>query len=318
MSRKRNNIIRNTNNREILDNMTMNSLTYIDILDRFERIALSMFEWVNLPQSMDSRYLEKCLYYFGQASLLYDPLYGFINTKCTTANKVNIYGLPTDLRCYSFEYNTTRKLYTGLKGNDSKEKDCILVMNNWTKTPTVGSMRLFAQRMYEAERSSDVNIRNQKFPMLLVTTENKRLSFENIYSQIDGNKPAIMVNQENFDPNSIKAVSTEAPFVADKLQEYKKTIWNEALTFLGINNISIEKKERLVTGETSENNEVINMNLQSMLAPRKEACKKFNDLFDENIDVRVRSDLYNIVKTEMSSVSDFIKEDEMEEGDLDG
>ena len=114
MSRKRNNIIRNTNNREILDNMTMNSMTYIDILDRFERIALSMFEWVNLPKSMDSRYLEKCLYYFGQASLLYDPLYGFINTKCTTANKVNIYGLPTDLRCYSFEYNTTRKLYTGI------------------------------------------------------------------------------------------------------------------------------------------------------------------------------------------------------------
>lgn len=59
------------------------------------------------------------------------------------------------------------------------------------------------------------------------------------------------------------------------------------------------------------------MNLQSMLAPRKEACKKFNELFDENIDVRVRSDLYNIVKTEMSSVSDFIKEDEVEEGDLD-
>ena len=87
--------------------------------------------------------------------------------------------------------------------------------------------------------------------------------------------------------------------------------------FYGINNISIEKKERLVTGETSENNEVINMNLQSMLAPRKEACKKFNELFDENIDVRVRSDLYNIVKTEMSSVSDFIKEDEVEEGDLD-
>ena len=230
-------------NYKFVSSAIANDQTFIDYMNRFEKIALSIFEWVNLPKSMDSRYLEKCLYYFGQASLLYDPLYGFINTKCTTANKVNIYGLPTDLRCYSFEYNTTRKLYTGLKGNDSKEKDCILVMNNWTKTPTVGSMRLFAQRMYEAERSSDVNIRNQKFPMLLVTTENKRLSFENIYSQIDGNKPAIMVNQENFDPNSIKAVSTEAPFVADKLQEYKKTIWNEALTFLR-NQQYFNRKER--------------------------------------------------------------------------
>lgn len=307
--KKKNNLVKIPNNREFLESAELNSLTYIDFLERFQRIALSMFEWVNLPNSMDSRYLERCLYFYGQASLLLDPKYGYINTKCSSNNKVNIYGLPTELKCYSYEYNTSRLLYTGLKSEEAKKKECILVMNNWNKTPTVQSMRLFAQRLYEAERSSDVNIRAQKYPLILITPENKRLSMENIYSQLDGNKPAIMVNKENYEPNSIQAIKTDSPFVADKLQEYKMRIWNEALTYLGINNIALEKKERLVTGETSENNEVINMNLWSMLAPRKEGCKKFNELFDENIDVRVRSDLYNVIKTEMSSVSDLIPSD---------
>ena len=98
----------------------------------------------------------------------------------------------------------------------------------------------------------------------------------------------------------------------DKISDYKKEILNEALTFLGINNVSIEKKERLVTDEANSNNEVINMNLQSRLAPRLRACKQFNDLFgltgtDKEISVRVRSDLYNTIKKELSVTSDFTK-----------
>ena len=77
---------------------------------------------------------------------------------------------------------------------------------------------------------------------------------------------------------------------------YKKEIWNEALTFLGINSLSTEKKERLITDEANQNNEVINLYLQSRLAPRQKACEEFNKVFGTNIDVVVRSDLHNLVK----------------------
>jgi hypothetical protein len=123
----------------------------------------------------------------------------------------------------------------------------------------------------------------------------------------------------------VKSVNTGAPFIADKIMEYKKQIWNEALQYLGINTLQTEKKERLITDEASSNNELINLNLQSMLVPRQEACKQFNKLFglegtDKEISVRVRSDLFNIIKQEESVITDFNNngiDDKVEEVDTD-
>lgn len=131
------------------DNNIINDLTYFDYLDRFKKIALSIFEWVNLPSSMNAEYLEKCLYYEGQATLLKDKNYGFINTRCCSNGKINIYGFPTNLNCYSYDYQSSRKLYTGLNPNltDAQKEymetnECILVRNNWERIPTARYIRI--------------------------------------------------------------------------------------------------------------------------------------------------------------------------------
>ena len=301
-----------------LDSMLMNSETYYDYLERFKKICLSMFEWVNLPESMNSRFLEQCLYYKGQAALLYDEEYGFINTQAVSNGYLNIYGLPTSLNCFSFNYSKYRNLYTGLDG--TVDKDCILVMNNWQRIPTATTIELFCQRLAEAEQVAAINIKAQKTPVLIVVDENQRLMMENLYSQYDGNRPFIFGDKNQLSENAIKSISTGADFIADKVMDYKKAIWNEALTFLGINNLSNEKKERLITDEASSNNELINLNLQSMLIPRQEAAKQFNKLFgltgDKAISVRLRSDLYNILKQEESVITDYNKngiDDKIEE-----
>lgn len=132
-------------------------------------------------------------------------------------------------------------------------------------------------------------------------------------------------DKKQFNPDGIKSIRTDAPFIADKLMEYKKQIWNEALCFLGINTLNQEKKERLITDEANSNNELINLNLQSYLAPRQRACNQFNEKFgltgtDKEISVRVRSDLYNIIKNEESIVTDYNNNgiDDSKEGDIDG
>lgn len=290
-----------------LDSALMNSSTYWDYVERFKKICLSMFEWVNLPDSMNARYLEECLYYKGQAGLLKDETYGFINTQVASNGYLNIYGLPTSLNCYSYGYQSIRNLYTGLDGTE--DKDCILVMNNWQRIPTASTIELFCQRLAEAEMTASTNIKAQKTPVLIVVDENQRLMMENLYAQYDGNRPFIFGDKNQLSENAIKSISTGADFIADKIMDYKKAIWNEALTFLGVNNLSNEKKERLITDEASSNNELINLNLQSMLIPRQEACKQFNKLFgltgDKEISVRLRSDLYNIIKQEESIITDF-------------
>ena len=127
-------------NYRFIDSAILNDQTYLDYLERFKKVALSMFEWVNLPKTMNDMYLEKCLYYYGSAALLKDEKYGFINTKCSTSDTINIYGLPNSLHCYSYEYQTNRKLYVGLNSNEDIEtkqyNECILVQNDWDRIPT--------------------------------------------------------------------------------------------------------------------------------------------------------------------------------------
>ena len=301
------------NNHKFLISEYINKQTFNDYLQRFEKVARSIFEWVNLPKSMNARFLEKSLYEHGQATILYDENYGIINTNCSTSGDINIYGLPTSFNCYSMQYQKERKLYTGLtnENNDLKNTHCILVQNNWERIPTISTLELFALRLYEVERTLDTNIKALKTPVLILVDEKQRLTLLNMYEQYEGNEPAIFGDKNNFtDGSPIQAIKTDAPYLADKLMSYKKEIWNEALTFLGINNIMVDKKERLITDEANSNNELINLNLQSYLAPRQKACDEFNELFgfkgtDKAISVRVRSDLKNIIKQAQSIVQDY-------------
>lgn len=298
------------------DAVLMNNATYFDYLERFKRIALSMFEWVNLPDSMDARYLERCLYYTGQAAMLYLEPYGYINTKSATSGKLNLYGLPTRIRCYSYgEINTSRRVFNGVSEavaevngyeddtDDDRQTEAILVLNNWEGVATANTVELFAMRMAIAERAIDVNIRAQKTPFVLVTNQNKRLSMMNALDQVDKNAIALVVEANQLDTESFKTLQTEAPYVADKLTDYKRGIWNEFLTFIGVDNIS-EKRERMISAETMSNNECVNLNMMASLKTREKAANEFNQKYGKNIEVKLRSDVYNIIKSTESIVMD--------------
>lgn len=313
------------NNYEFIDSATLNNETFQDYLYRLRKLALSRFKWT-LPKSMNEIWLEKCLYEFGMASFLKDKNYGLINTKCCSSGDLNIYGLPTRLNCYSFEYQSIRKLYTGLEGKTDAQieylenSEAILVPNNWDFIPTESTLLLYAYRLYQADRTCDVNIGAMRTPVLILVPENQKLAMENLYVQYEGNRPVIFGDKDSLSPDSIRSIKTDAPFISDKIMDYKKKIWNEALTFLGINNIQEDKKERLITDEANQNNEVINLNLQSYLEPRQEACRQFNEKFrltgtDKEIKVQLASDLHNLIKENESIVLKYKENDGGEENE---
>lgn len=297
------------------DAILLNNDTYIDYLERMKKICLSMFEWKNLPDSMNARYLEMCLFYNGQAALLYDDVYGYINTMAADGGYINIYGLPTELQCYSYRFNQRRELFTSTTVGKEKSEECILVLNNYERIPTSASVTLFAYRLAEAQRTADVNIKAQRTPILITTDQKQYFTLKKMYEEYDGNTPAIFADKNLITPDALKALKTDAPYIAQDIMDYKREIWNEFLTFMGISNLS-EKRERLISNEVDSNNELINLNLQALLIPRKEACKQFNEkygLMGENaIDVKVRSDLYNIVK-QFESITDVYREDKRNE-----
>lgn len=257
----------------------LNMAVFSDYYKRLRLLALSVYEWENLPETMNARFLEQCLYWYGKAAIVNDDILGIINTKCTPSESLNIYGDATQYHCYSTGYD-----------KDFPLDDMVYVRNNLEALPTDTTIQLFAQRLYEAERTIDVNVKAQKTPVIILCDEKQRLTMKNVYMKFDGNEPVIY-GKKGLDIDDIKVLRTDAPFVADKLEEYKRNVWSEALSFLGINNVMTEKKERLVVGEVEANNQLIDLSAQVGLLTRQQAADKFNKLYPGH-DIKVRQRSY--------------------------
>lgn len=307
MARKKRNHLYNSQFEEFFDSQILNDLTFNDFFHRLKRICLSIFEWINIPNSMNSHFLEETLFYEGWAAILNDKNYGFINTKCSSSGNLNIYNQPITMNCYSFNYNTFRKVFISNKGLSQAQIEnniynhCILVYNDLEHLPTYQTVMLFAQRLTDIQRTIDININAQKTPLMLLGNEQQRLLIENLWAKYKGNSPMILGYKKTMNDIDIKVLDTKAEFLADKLTQEKKEIFNEFLTYIGVNNIVLEKKERLISDEANSNNELININLQAFFKPRQEACKKFNEKYqitnpDEQLQVKLSSDLHNIIK----------------------
>lgn len=279
----------------------LNNKTYIDYYNRLMELALNVFEWENLPPSVDERFLELTLYEMGYCLYFDDEIVGNLALTCTIGGQLDVYRIPVLRRAYAV--NGYNKLCSA--------KDSVLVFNNYLHTPTQLTIELFARRLYEIERAIDVNVKAQKTPTLILSSEQQRLTMQNLYMQYDGNEPFIF-GDKNMDTEGIKSLKTDAPFVADKLENLKHQIWNEALTFCGIENSNQDKKERLVSDEVGSNYGNIEAQRNVMLNARKQAVKKINAMFGTNIDVHFRSNLATMVNVDNVS-RETLEESEVEE-----
>lgn len=264
--------------------MVLNNLTYRQYLNRLTELAISMFEWKNLPDTVDARYLELHLFETGCMVYFKDEVIGDLCLDCIVNGRLDVYGNPLLRRAYS-GYNNYQKL---LKYNNS-----VIIWNNYLHSNSILDVEMFARRLYNIDRIIDINANAQKTPVLLQGTEKQRLTLLNLYKEYDGNAPFIF-GDKNLDINSLKAFSTNAPYVCDKLYQLKTQIWNEALTYLGISNINIQKKERLISDEVTRNQGGTIASRYSRLESRRQAVEKINDMFGTNIEVNYREDFQEV------------------------
>lgn len=259
----------------------MNNSTYMQYFDRLMELAVSMFEWENMPEEIDVRFLELSLFRDGKAVFFRDDdLDQYLALKCAINGGYNVYGIPVNRRAYS-PTNKYQKQLT--------DKDSVIIYNNYLHTNSLREVKNFAMRLYNLDRIIDVNANAQKTPVLVLCSENQRLTMVNLFKEVDGNAP-VVYGDNNLDLKNITALSTGAPYVADKIYQLKTQIWNEALTYLGISNTNITKKERMITDEVVRNMGGVIASRYSRLDVRKKACEEINKMFGLNIDVSYKED----------------------------
>ena len=266
------------------ESATVNNLAYIQYLNRLKELSVSMFEWKNLPPTVDARYLELHLFETGCMVYFNDDVIGNLCLDCLPSGRLDVYGNPVLRRAYS-GYNNYQKLL--------KESNSVIIWNNYLHTNSILEVQMFARRLYNLDRIIDVNANAQKTPVLIQGTEQQRLTLKNLYKEFDGNSPFIF-GDKNLDLNSLKCIQTGAPYVCDKLYNLKQMYWNEALTYLGINNSGAQKRERMLAIESTQAQGGTISSRYSRLQSRREAVEKINAMFGTNIEVNYREDFMSI------------------------
>ena len=260
--------------------------SYIKYRDQLMELGMSMFEWDfdKIPkeqrQFLSVRQIEINEYFKGASVFFKDEeLNAYLCLPVILGGRFDLDDIPQDRTAYA--KNGYRKRLNG--------ENSVIIYNNYLRKPSCYTVNHYARRLADLENSIDVNCKAQKTPVAILCDENERLSMKQLYEQYEGNYPFIF-GESDLNVKGIRAIQTGAPFVADKMYQIKMQIWNEALTHLGISNISYQKKERLVSDEVIRNMGGTIASRYSRLEMRRQAVDKIKDMFGIDISVDFRED----------------------------
>lgn len=263
----------------------MNDLTYASLYNKFKLIAVNAFEWSGLPDGIQERHIERHLFDHGTAIFFRDPDLSFMCLEAQQGGQLNVYGDPLWYRAVGFNYN---KKYAA--------DDCIIIENTKLRTPTRDYVIFYTNKLTEAERTMDVNIKAVKTPVIVTCDDKDLFTFKAIFNKVDGNVPAIYADR-SLNIDSIQALDLKTKFLGLELMDYKKSVEAELLTFLGINNPAVEKRERVIVDEANSNNQLIESFAEIQLEARKRACEAINAMYGLNVSVKRREVVHNPVET---------------------
>ena len=283
---------------------------YMYYIQRLKAIAVSCFQWKDLPLSVSQRYLEIsalrrsfCLFFKD------DVLDKFFAMRCILEPPFDNYDIPMNRMAYANNRYRNRLNYT----------NSVIIYDNYLHEPMWPSLCMFAQQLTNIEITKQINLRAQKTPVLILCDEKQRLTMENLYNKIDCGVPVIF-GSKNLDIDGIKVLNTGAPYLIDKLQEDKINVLHEAFSFMGVGSLEIVKRERYITNEIQASNEGNVAQRANRLKARTEAAEHINDMFGLNISVEyspIADQIANDMLTNAAQYPD-LPEPGLEGGDQNG
>lgn len=243
---------------------------------RFKMLALSVFQWENLPNGLRAEQIEEFLYDDGKCIAFLDDVNGFLILRCHENNLVNVYGEFTKFNVWGYGYNKTLTL-----------DECVLIRNNIKNTPTKMFVDYYTKKLIDIDETCDVNLLNHTRPYIIKGTKNTVFSIKNMFRKIL-NKEPLVVFDKKMGLEEMEILNTNVPYILDKLTDYYTTNECRLLTLLGIDNHNVEKKERLLTDEINSNNQFTKCFVEQQLEFRKKACELINAKYGYNITVKNR------------------------------
>ena len=244
--------------------------------DRLTDIALSCVKWKNLPEEIDPRFLEWCLFYDGMAIFFKDDITEkFVCIQVMPSGQFNMYRIPKERTAYAVN---------GYQNSDLNERNSVIIYNNLLRKPSVQDIEIYAKKLTNIDLTLNVNVNAQKTPIAIICDETQRLTFQQLYQNYAGNMPFIF-GDKGLNLDNVKSINTQADYKGEELNKLKTDIWNEALTYLGVSNVQYQKKERINTEEINRSMGGAFASRRSRIKARQNAVEEINKMFGLSIEV---------------------------------
>lgn len=261
--------------RKRTQNNTAGQLYYEELL--LKKI-FSRFEFT-LPEEWDINYFLTTLFISGFLAIT-DTALGVLPLKCSYTG-INVFNRPTDIIIANPVLGSLRRKI---------DDDAILLKLQYDFIGVMPIVERYSTLLAAADSSIAVNLRNSKVSMIAKASDKAQAkTLEKMYETIDKGKPMVIVSADAVNPEDMWYMPVKNSFVANDVQELKRSIISEFLTEIGVNNnAQNSKKERLVVDEINSNDTETQLNITHWLENIKEGFDKANTMFGLNLDVTLR------------------------------
>ncbi len=251
-----------------------NDQTFSQYFHDLRQIAESCFLYEDVPETINTDYMERVLFDYGMACIFEEPVVGLVCLPCVPMGRYNIYGFPTRVRAFSG--------FTGFS-REMELSECVLIFNTGIEKSSFlfkGTLGAYAERLATIKRTEDINVYVQRTPVTMVVPKEQVETYVNTLDRYE-NFGKIIIGYKGYDLEVIKALKTDAPFIAGSLHDLFTKEWNEAIGYLGVSNVSVYKKERVSTDEVARSmgGAIAHRNVRQN--PREKAMKEITEKWGE-------------------------------------
>ena len=268
------------------------------LFNKYKLLALNIFKYDNLPNGIKSRHIEKGLFDYGQVVFFQDKKGKFYCLPCSETGDLNEYGESKSVNTHG--YNYTKRIYlidseNSIIRNMKGITTGVRILNNDLGLGLATTIRDYSEKMFNVEKAINMNVRQQKFPYLVVTDTKNELTMKTLFKKIDEGDEFAIFGSKNISLDNINVMNLNTPYVVDKLNQYKYELEREILTDIGLNN-TIEKKERLLTDEINSNNDYICRIVELMYKTRLEGLELANKIYGLNMTIEKVDNLHQEIE----------------------
>lgn len=250
-----------------------NDFRYNIFFNMLSNIAMTNIGWKNMPEEIDTRYVEKTLFTDGSVLFFKDLVY--LCLKYMPDGLLNVYDNPT-----KFTVNTA----SGYYNNDLNIKNSVPIYANMTRTSELATVDYYAVELTKICKYIDINLDNCSTTAMLSIPQEMEFSVKNAIKKKKLGEP-IIIGRKDFQQIEWDLFGLEAQkhFVADKQIAIFEKKWNECLTYLGVPNLTVQKRERVLQDEVMRSQGGTIASRNARLLARKQGAEQVNRMFGLNI-----------------------------------